>query len=134
MSPPRHSRMQGICKYPDGSYGVDAYIAGRRVRKKVGGLEAARNELARLKAEELRGRSRVLIGPNFDEVRHALATIEDQVAALRDSLGASRAREQAARSALTQLIEAVERECPGQLDEELRAAQAALEQLYLDAK
>ena len=56
MSPPRHNKDQGLCRYEDGAWGVDAYVGGRRVRRKVGGKRAARDELARLKAKGPRRR------------------------------------------------------------------------------
>ena len=77
--------------------------------------------------------SPTLTGPNFDPVRHALATIEDHVAALRDQLATSRAREQAARAALARLIQAAQSH-PDTLAEALAAAEQALEQLYSDAE
>ena len=109
------------------------FVAGRRVRKKVGGLEAARTELARLKAEAKKTKTLTLTGPDFDAVRHALATIEDQVAALRDQLATARAREHVARSALARLVEAASDD-PHDFDAQLAAAKESLEQLYLDAQ
>ena len=132
MSPPRHNRDQGLARYEDGAWGVDAYIGGRRVRKKVGGKQAARDELARLKHEEAQRNSLTLTGPNFDTVRHALATIEEHVAAMRYQLATSRAREQAARSALARLIQAAQSD-PDDLAEEVATAEQTLEQLYTDA-
>lgn len=74
-----------------------------------------------------------MTGPNFDAVRHALATIDGQVAALRDQLATARAREHAVRSALARLVEAA---CDDQhdFDTQLAAARESLEQLYLDAQ
>ena len=133
MSPPRHNKDQGLLHYPDGSWGVDAYIGGRRLRKKVGGKQAAREELALLKAEAKKTKTLAVTGPDFDTVRHALATIEDQVAALRDQLATARAREHVARSALARLIEAASDD-PHDFDTQLAAAKESLEQLYLDTQ
>ena len=135
MSPPRHNKDQGLLHYPDGSWGYDAYIDGRRVRKKIGGKEAARDELARLKGQAARRRKLTLTGPDFDAVRYALGTIEDQVAALRDQLAAARSREDAARSALAQLLEAVAylAEADETMAAASEAAQRVLDRLYADS-
>lgn len=54
--PPRHDKDQGLCQYADGIWGIDCYLFGRRVRRRVGGKKEAREELARLKTEEKTGR------------------------------------------------------------------------------
>lgn len=54
--PPRHDKNQGLYHYKDGTWGIDCYIFGRRVRRKIGGKQEARDELARLKSEEKTGR------------------------------------------------------------------------------
>jgi integrase len=53
--PPRHDKYQGLAEYPDGQWGIDAYIFGRRVRRKIGSEAKARLELQDLKAAERRG-------------------------------------------------------------------------------
>jgi len=54
--PPRHDKDQGLYEYADKSWGIDCYLFGRRVRRKVGTKKEAREELARLKVEEKTGR------------------------------------------------------------------------------
>ncbi|MBN9419318.1 MAG: hypothetical protein J0I12_27930 [Candidatus Eremiobacteraeota bacterium] len=102
------------------------------MRKKVGGKQAAREELARLKANATRQH---VTGPNFDAVRHALSTVEEVVAALRDQVATSKAREQIARSALARLLETVN--YFADTDDTMAAASAAaqqvLDQLYTDS-
>ncbi|MBX3169264.1 MAG: hypothetical protein KF760_17805 [Candidatus Eremiobacteraeota bacterium] len=73
-----------------------------------------------------------MIEPDFAAVQHALAGIEDQVAALRDQLAVAQAREQAARSALAQLLEAVAylADIDDGLAEASATAQRILDQLY----
>lgn len=67
--------------------------------------------------------------------QHALASIEHQVAALRDQLAAAQAREQLARSALAQMLEAVVYlvDTDDSLAEASAAARRILDGLYQEA-
>lgn len=57
--PPRHDKNQGLFQHADKSWGIDCYIFGKRVRRKVGTLMEARKEYQRLKAEEQSGRVKI---------------------------------------------------------------------------
>ncbi len=69
--PPRHDKNQGLQRYADGQWGIDAYIAGRRHRQKIGGKEAARQALADLKRLAAEGHApkakRLTIGQWIEE-------------------------------------------------------------------
>jgi integrase len=53
--PRRHDQNQGLRQYPDGTWGIDLILHGRRVREKVGKLSEARRRRDDVKAAERRG-------------------------------------------------------------------------------
>ncbi len=135
MSPPRHNRYQSLTRYPDGSWGIDTYVDGRRVRKKVGTEHQARVALAKLKGLQPLKHDHTAEAANlsFGPIHRALAILADQVAAVQDQLAASRERERLARMALARLIQSATTD-PGDLAAELTFAEQTLEQLYTDAE
>lgn len=133
MSPPRHNRYQGLCRYPDGSWGIDTYADGRRVRKKVGTEHQARVALAKLKGltPPKHDRNEEAASLSFSAVHRALAALADQTAAIQDQLACARERERLARMALARLIQAATTD-PDDLTQELAFAEQTLEKLYSD--
>lgn len=57
--PPRHDKDQGLQRYKDGSWGIDCYLQGRRVERKIGSKADARNLLIQLKGKLLGGEAAV---------------------------------------------------------------------------